>query len=216
MAKKHTEAAAKVAKKAHRLDRKLSKTVGEARQHRPVRIAAAVTELADQPPLFAISAATIGYGLLTHNRTVTRAGVRMLASEAIATGIKTAIKRSIDRTRPHAEQAGKPYRLEKGGSPEHDLSSFPSGHTAGAVAVARAITREAADLTPAAAAGAAVVGAMQLPNAKHYASDVIAGALIGLASEWLADAALGIAERGVARIRRASPSASRPDRSVPS
>jgi len=180
---------------AHSADRKLSKVAAEARDTSPIRIAAAIGEIADQPPLIALSAATLIAGAVLRKPRVARAGARMLASHLLATAIKTVIKRSVDRTRPHASHDGDAYRLEKGGDHGHDLASFPSGHTAGIVAVARALNREVPESAIAAGAIAAAVAAIQLPNAKHYASDVAAGVVIGWASEALIDRAFGVADR---------------------
>ena len=187
--------AVKAARTAHQVDRKLSKEAAKARDTPAVRIAAAVGEVADQPPLIAISAATIVLGAALRRPVVARTGVRMLASHLIATGIKTAIKRRIDRTRPAAAHDGEGYALKPGGDHGHDLASFPSGHTAGAVAVARALARDVPESATLGAVAAGAVAAIQLPNAKHYASDVAAGAAIGVVGEWLASAGMAFAVR---------------------
>ncbi|WP_292904236.1 phosphatase PAP2 family protein [Microbacterium sp.] len=66
-----------------------------------------------------------------------------------------------------------------------DSSSFPSGHTAAAVAFTAAV----APSWPAAGAVCAVPAAMvaveRVQSGAHYPSDVAAGAVIGLASAWL-------------------------------
>ncbi|SOB80060.1 PAP2 superfamily protein [Sphingomonas guangdongensis] len=185
--------AKRTAKKLHHIDRAMSETAAAERQSGPMRVLAAVNELSDQPPLIALSAATLAAGLVLRRPALTRGGARMLASHLLATAIKTAVKRSVDRTRPHSVDDGYDYRLEKGGSRSHHYSSFPSGHTAGAVAVARAAARTWPAHAPAAAVSATAVGAMQLPIGKHYAGDVIAGALIGYAAE----AAVGAIEAAV-------------------
>ena len=181
--------ARKAARSAHRADRKLSSAAAKAKDSPPIRVAAAIGELADQPPLIALSTAMLIAGVALSKPAIARAGARMLASHLLATAIKTVIKRSIDRTRPDAAHTGDAYRLEKGGDHGHDLASFPSGHTAGIVAVARALTREFPESAPAATAVSVAVAAVQLPNAKHYASDVAAGAVIGLVSEAAVDRA---------------------------
>lgn len=205
-----------VAAKAHRVDRHISEVATEARETPAVRIAAAIGEVADQPPLIALTSVTIVAGAVLRQPVVVRTGVRMLASHLLATWVKTGIKRSIDRTRPRAALEGDAYKLEPGGDHGHDLASFPSGHTAGAVAVTRALARDVPQSMPYGLAASAAVAAIQLPNAKHYTSDVAAGAAIGLASEWLVSAALPHLERALTNgIRRASSSASRPGRHAP-
>lgn len=178
----------KAARKIEQADRKLTHKAAAKHDTPAMRAAATVAELADQPPLIALSAATLALGLVLRRRGVAEAGARMLASHLLATGIKEVAKRSVDRTRPHSVKKGHDYRLEPGDDRSHHYSSFPSGHTAGAVAVARAAARVWPDGTPYLATAAATAGALQLPTAKHYAGDVAAGAAIGLASEWAVDA----------------------------
>ncbi len=164
-------------------------------RHKPeVREAGRWSEIADQPPLIAISAVVLVAGLATRRRGLARTGGRMLAAHLLATGVKTAIKRSIDRTRPD-EALDEGYRAEPGDSEAHELSSFPSGHTAGAVAVAEAVAREAPGLAVPMRLFAAAVALVQLPRAKHFVSDVVVGAAIGWASERMASAAIDAAER---------------------
>nr|WP_257015686.1 phosphatase PAP2 family protein [Sphingomonas melonis] len=112
----------------------------------------------------------------------------MLAAHLVATGIKSAIKHSIDRTRPAKAIDDGQHRFEAGDSHDHDLSSFPSGHTAGAVAVARAASREIDGAATPAALGVAAVAAIQPVAGNHYLSDVLVGGAIGWASEALVDA----------------------------
>lgn len=179
----------KAAGRLHRADRTAARKASAAKDTGAMRAAAAIGEMADQPPLIALGAATLVLGLATRRPRVADAGGRMLASHLLATAIKTIVKRSVDRTRPHSVKDGHGYRLESGDSASHHYSSFPSGHTAGAVAVARAAARVWPDRAPELAATAAGVGALQLPIGKHYATDVAAGAAIGLLSEALINAA---------------------------
>lgn len=183
----------RAAKALHAADRKATHAAAAKHDAPAMRAVAVAAEIGDQPPLIAISAATLALGLVLQRRTVAEAGARMLASHLLATAIKTAIKRSIDRTRPHSVKKGHHYRVETGGSPSHHLSSFPSGHTAGIVAVTRAAARVWPDATPALAATATAIGAVQLPIGKHYGSDVAAGAIVGLVSEWAVDRAAAAA-----------------------
>ncbi|GAA2504915.1 hypothetical protein GCM10010276_56180 [Streptomyces longisporus] len=76
-----------------------------------------------------------------------------------------------------------------------DSSSFPSGHTAAAVAFTAAV----APAWPAAGAACAVPAVMvsfgRVQSGAHYPSDVAAGAAIGLASAWLTRRALHMIAR---------------------
>jgi membrane-associated phospholipid phosphatase len=179
----------KTARRLHRADREAARKASARKDTPAMRAAAAIAELADQPPLIVFSAATLVVGLATRRPRIADAGGRMLASHLLATAIKTIVKRSVDRTRPHSVDEGHGYRLENGDSTSHHYSSFPSGHTAGAVAVARAAARVWPERTRELAATAAGVGALQLPIGKHYATDVAAGAVIGFVSEALVNAA---------------------------
>ena len=161
-----------------------------------LRAAGKASELADQPPLIALSAGTMVAGALLRHPAVLRAGTRMLASHLIATGVKTVLKSAIDRTRP-ARAVKEGHRIGQGdGAEDSSLNSFPSGHTAGAVAVARAYAREFPAQGGAAAGAATIVALVQIPRCRHYPSDVAAGAVIGLLAELAVDqAARAVAKR---------------------
>jgi undecaprenyl-diphosphatase len=167
-----------------------------------VRAAGKASEVADQPPLIALSVATILVGLVMRRPAVLRSGVRMLASHLVATGIKSALKNSIDRTRP-SRALDEGHYLGKGtGADDTSLNSFPSGHTAGAVAVAQAVATESTAVGLPLQAAALGVAALQPSRGKHYLSDVAAGAVIGWMSERLTNAVLEQAERRLPWIRQ--------------
>lgn len=162
-----------------------------------LRIASKAAEIADQPPLIAISIATIVVGGVVRRPGVARSGVRMLASHLLATGVKTVLKSSIDRTRP-ARALKEGHHVGKGdGADDTTLNSFPSGHTAGAVAVAQAVATESARAALPLQAAAVAVAALQPSSGKHYWSDVLAGAAIGWAAERVANAGLRVVEAAV-------------------
>lgn len=176
------------ARTVERGDRKVARKAGKARATLPVRVLGQISELADQPPLIALSAATIAAGLVTRRGRLVRTGVRMLASHGLATKVKSVIKGNVDRTRPSVVLGGKSYHARKGHSHAKGENSFPSGHTAGAVAVARAVARDYPASAPIGYALAAGAAAAQLPRATHYLSDVLVGAAVG----WLADAVVAL------------------------
>jgi undecaprenyl-diphosphatase len=176
-----------------------------------LRAAGKASELADQPPLIALSAGTMVAGALLRHPAVLRAGTRMLASHLIATGVKTVLKSAIDRTRP-ARAVKEGHRIGQGdGAEDSSLNSFPSGHTAGAVAVAQAVAHESTAAGLPLQAAALGVAAMQPRRGKHYVSDVVAGAAIGWASERAAGALWRHAGAGaaaaLARWRATTPAA---------
>ena len=165
------------------------------RRHPAVRALAAVGELGDQAPIFTLSAAVLAYGLFRRHERVAAAGANMLLSAAVATGIKTIIKRSVSRTRPHKLLDEESYELRPFGPDEGPWHSFPSGHTAGAVAAARALARSYPEAAIPAYAGAALVAAAQIPTAHHYPTDVAAGAVIGLAADAICEQVVRLALR---------------------
>lgn len=187
-------------RKAHSAERKVAKRVARHREHPAWKAAGAAAELGDQPPLVALNLATIALGAVFRRPEVVRTGVRMLAAHALATGIKAAIKARLDRTRPHARLEGKGDRLGKGRHDTHDHNSFPSGHTAGAVAVAAAVARGHPELAGAAHGTAAAIAGVQVPRGSHYASDVAAGALVGWLSEKLTSTLLARGEAIAAKL----------------
>jgi membrane-associated phospholipid phosphatase len=182
-------------KAVEKADLEVTRAVAGVR-HEPFVIQAGnASEIGDQPPLVALSASIVAAGLWRRDRKLARAGARMLAAHLLATAIKTAIKRSIDRTRPDFAMIDG-YRMAPGDSRTHELSSMPSGHTAGAVAVAEALAREYDELAVPARLLAASIAIVQVPRCKHYASDVLVGAAIGLAAEAVVSNAIDRIERG--------------------
>lgn len=185
--------------------RKAGKTVtaAEARAVRAVaprtgreeKLIETVGKLGDQPELRAISAAVVAAGMLTANRRLVRAGVRMLLAHEIATMAKDVIKRRIDRTRPRSASSHSERKVKPGRDTAKEETSFPSGHSAGSIAVARAFAREYPDLRLPALAAAGLVGAAQVPRLAHYPSDVAAGMVLGIVSEAAADMVMRIGER---------------------
>lgn len=191
----------KKAKKLAQAEHDASAGLAEHRDHPLVKIPGALSEAADQPPLTVLAAGTLVAGLVLRQRALVRTGVRMLAAHAISTGIKSVVKGSVDRTRPARALKGG-HRIGKGhGSDDTGLNSFPSGHTAGAVAAAQALATGIPGAALPARLLAGAVGAVQLPRGKHYLSDVAAGAAIGWVAERIADAAIGAGERAVERLR---------------
>ncbi len=160
-------------------DVEIARAAATQRDQPVVKAVGRFSELADQLPLFAICGATLAVGLLVRDRRLARAGLRMLAAEAAATGLKTLMKRGVERSRPHLLVDRDHYSTDVGGRTDSDHNSMPSGHTAGATAVANAVAKEFPALAPVVYTLATVVGAAQVPRARHYPSDVLMGAAIG-------------------------------------
>lgn len=142
-----------------------------------------VSELTDQPPLVAASLTTLVVGLATRQPRIARTGLRMLLAHALATGIKTVIKDNFDRYRPRKVAEEGEATLERGESKEGEDRSLPSGHSAGAVAVARAIVRDNPGAAPIAYPLAATASLVQITRKAHFPTDIALGVMVGLASE---------------------------------
>jgi undecaprenyl-diphosphatase len=150
-----------------------------------------LADLGDQPAMRVVCVATIAAGMLARDRRFVRAGLRMLAAHTLATWTKDFVKHRVDRTRPRsAGDPRKDHRLAPGRSEEKEETSFPSGHAAGASAVAQAFAREVPEWAAPAYLIGGVLSLAQIPRCAHYPTDVGAGVVIGLASEAAVGAAM--------------------------
>ena len=147
-----------------------------------------LAEIGDQPQMIATAIGTAVIGLATKRPDLVRGGVRMLAAHLVATAVKNAVKASVDRARPEKAIDDGETVFEPGKSRDHEMTSFPSGHTAGAVAVAIAVSRDVDGARVPAALIATGVAAAQPVTGKHYLSDLVAGAAVGWISEALVSA----------------------------
>ena len=191
------QAASAVVDKVEEVDLVVTEAMDEQRNRPLVRAAGFLSEIGDQPPLRALTLGAAAMGLWRGDPRLTRAGLRMFAAHSLATGVKTLVKRSIDRTRPdHALDTR--YRMEAGDSRRHELSSFPSGHTAGALAVTQALARDYPGSGAVGLAATAAIAAVQVPRCKHFVSDIVAGAAIGWAAEQVSSRLLDWAEKRLA------------------
>jgi membrane-associated phospholipid phosphatase len=161
----------------------------------PVRALGAASDLSDQEPLYAATATFALTGALFRDLRAFRAGTEMLAAHLLATALRGIVKQLVDRTRPIAAAERGQYESGKGERYESDFNSFPSGHTAGAVAVAMAARRSYPEAGPAVLTLAGAASMAQVIRSKHYVSDVVAGAAIGLVAAALTGALVSRAER---------------------
>ena len=173
----------------------VAKAVAPLSQSLFVKALGTISEMGDQPQMRTLCAGVIAWGLYRRDRRLALAGVRMLAAHSVATGMKTLVKHRVDRTRPTVLVEEGRYEMAPGESHEHDESSFPSGHTAGAVAVAAALAHDYPKAAPAAYAAAGAIALLQIPRCTHYPSDVGVGALIGLAAAQATNFAADLAVR---------------------
>jgi len=177
------------------IDAALAAKVEPFRESAAVQAIAFASKVGDQPPMRVLCGATIAIGLVTGQPRLARAGLRMIAAHTLATAAKNFMKRRIDRTRPDARAAADDHRLRPGTRAAHEETSFPSGHSAGAVAVGAAFAREFPGYRIGALCSAGAVALAQVPRGSHYLSDVAAGSAIGAASEAALDRLIGLATR---------------------
>jgi membrane-associated phospholipid phosphatase len=151
--------------------------------HLPMRLLARLGKAGDQPPMLSLSAAVLAAGLLSERPRMMFAGTRMVAAHLIATAAKNVVKRRVDRERPAPRLDGKASQPRPGKQDTKRMTGFPSGHTAGAIAVARAFGRAYPDYAGKALGAAGLIAAAQVASRKHYLTDVLAGIAVGLTAE---------------------------------
>ena len=175
----------KAAEKTGEADIAVTDAFGPHRKELPIRLLSRFSELGDQPQLRLISGGTALAGLLLGKSRLLRAGLRMLVAHEVATFVKNVVKNRVDRARPRSARNHRQAKPRPGKRTAKEQTSFPSGHTAGAVAVAQAFSREFPEHRVPALAAAGVVAIAQIPRCAHYPTDVGAGAMIGAATEAL-------------------------------
>ncbi|HEY8572234.1 phosphatase PAP2 family protein [Phenylobacterium sp.] len=162
-----------------RVGRRLAQT----RDHPLSRLAAQAGKLGDQEPLYALAAGLVLLGAVTRRPGLAMAGLRVGLAVAAADAAKSALKKSLTRTRPNVLLDEGRYEMGPGGSDEKPAQSFPSGHMAGTTAAAAAIARSFPGTTPYGALTAAALGVSRVSKGAHWPLDVAAGAAIGLMAE---------------------------------
>ena len=152
------------------------------------------SKLGNQPELRLLAGGLLAVGTFARNDRLVRAGARMLIAHEAATFAKDKLKGYIDRKRPRSAAPADRKKPKKGRHTAKEMTSFPSGHSAGAIATARAFSREFPEYGAAAIGGAVLVAAAQVPRCAHYPTDVAAGILVGLLTEGVTDGAWEAAE----------------------
>lgn len=127
----------------------------------------------------ALLAGTWAAGALAGRGDVAEAALHVGAALAAGGVLNGALKYSVGRERP--SETGDPHRFRPFAD-ENRWQSFPSGHTVVAFSLASAVSEEARApwVTALAYGGAAAVAWSRVYEDKHWASDVTAGALIGI------------------------------------
>lgn len=113
-----------------------------------------------------VAVGTLAMGYVVHDSRVQSLGVDLIRAQAINAVITQGVKVAVGRTRP-----------------DGDRYSFPSGHSSASFATATVVQRHFGWKFGVPAYGLATyVAASRLQENRHYASDVIFGAAIGIVS----------------------------------
>ena len=177
------------AKRVTDLDHRSHELFEPLADHPAMRAVDLFSKLGDQPEVRTIAGFLLAAGIFGASDRLVRAGARMILAHEAATLAKDGIKSQIDRVRPRSATSKRETKVRKGTSTAKEMTSFPSGHSAGAFAAARAFSREFPEYRWAAFAVAAAAALSQQPRRAHYPSDIAGGMLVGLAAEGLTDAA---------------------------
>lgn len=174
-----TQAAVAVASVAllTREDSRIDSAIQRNRSSRTDSVSRAVTPFGSYAGI-GLSVASLGGGLLFRNAELRDIGRDALEAEFFAAGIVTPLlKRTAGRLRPAQGSDADEYR------PLSNGQSFPSGHSTEAFAVASVIAaRSKGWIVPAVAYTlASGVALARMNDRAHFASDVVAGAVIGTA-----------------------------------
>jgi membrane-associated phospholipid phosphatase len=133
----------------------------------------------------AMPASVIGIwttGFIRKDSVMKRNAFKAAFSIGLAVGLSTGLKYVVNRTRPYNEYPDDIIKRDDTGP-----YSFPSGHTTAAFATATAMTLSYKKWYVAVPsyAYAGFVGYSRMRLGVHYPSDVLGGAVIGIASGWL-------------------------------
>ncbi|MEO8140530.1 MAG: phosphatase PAP2 family protein [Gemmatimonadota bacterium] len=132
-----------------------------------------------QPEVYAtVALGTLAAGLISGNDGLRRAGERITASLLLAGTVVVVTKEIVGRHRPDLN--GGAYRFK----PFSKQDSWPSGHTTTAFALAASVSDEihSTPVTIGLYSAATLTGWSRMNDNRHWLSDVLAGAALGITS----------------------------------
>lgn len=140
-------------------------------------------------PIFygGVSLGTLAFGVVTRNRDIQRAGGRMVAAVLFSGLTSEAIKRLVGRSRPN-ERSGAfefhPFTSLRDSLGVSTRSSFPSGHTTAAFAIATSLSDDIDEPLVSVALYTFAIGTAysRVNDNRHWLSDTALGAALGIAS----------------------------------
>lgn len=145
--------------------------------------AADILKVMGQPEVWAlVPAVMIGTGLAIKKQGLTHTGLRAVTSAALAGGVTAVLKWTFGRERPNVP-GSEPLDFEPFENAGDD-ASLPSGHTASAFGFASSLAADVHPLWAKIGLYALATGTAwsRVYDNKHWTSDVVAGAVVGIAS----------------------------------
>lgn len=176
-------------KRVEQADVEVSRSVSSIRDTAPVAALGWLGKMTDQPPLYAFIGGVAAAALIRGDARLLHSSARMLGAHWLGIRMKNVAKSAVDRTRPHMLIEEGRYEAGKGERQDRAFSSFPSGHTVGAVAIARALMRDRPEYAAPGYAVSLAAAVARIAECDHFVSDTAAGALIG----YVAEAAVSVA-----------------------
>lgn len=132
-----------------------------------------------QPEVYApVALGTLAVGLVSGDARITRAGGRIAGGLLLSGLAVNLLKPLVGRARPSSGADAYDFR------PFSKQDSWPSGHTAMAFALATAVSDEVryTPVTIVLFGGATLTGWSRINDNRHWATDVVTGALVGIVS----------------------------------